>query len=188
MAESAPVSEQSAGADTAGGAAAIARQEIEYLRRWYAKATDLFGVNTSESIAEGNKIYRRIFTADARIQTSGSGSQPLEAAGPDGWAKVANTALKDYVATQHLIGTQLVDIEELNLGEDGTIVSGEASMTSYLQAWHAGTEDVFVFIGTYKDKVRYTPGIGWQIYDMNLVQVSGETRPIGGPRTDPLGE
>ncbi|MCZ6712013.1 MAG: nuclear transport factor 2 family protein [Gammaproteobacteria bacterium] len=188
MAESAADSEQMGGADAAGGAAAIARQEIEYLRRRYAKATDLFGVNTSESIAEGNKIYHRIFTANARIQTSGSGSQPLESVGPDGWAKVANTALKDYVATQHLIGTQLVDIEELNLGDDGAIVSGEATMTSYLQAWHAGTEEVFVFIGTYVDKVRYTPGVGWQIYDMNLVQVSGETRPIGGPRTGPLGE
>ncbi len=181
-AESAAVSEQSSGVQAPAGAMAVARQEIEYLRRWYAKATDLLGVNTPESMAEALKIYRRIFTPDAKIQTSGAGSRPLESKGPDGWAKVANTALKDYVATQHLIGTQLVEIHDLQQGADGELVSGEASMTSYLQAWHAGTEDVFIFFGTYVDEVRYTPDVGWQIYDMNLVQVSGELRPIGGPR------
>jgi len=183
-ADSAAVSEESGGAQATAGAMAIARQEIEYLRRWYAKATDLLGVNTPESIAEGRKIYHRIFTPDAKIQVSGAGADPLDAAGPDGWVDVAHSALKDYVATQHLIGTQIVEIHELRQDGAGEILSGEASMTSYLQAWHAGTEDLFVFIGTYVDKVRYTPGVGWQIYDMNLVQVSGETRPIGGPRAN----
>lgn len=180
-AESSAVSEQGSGAEVSAGSMAIARQEIEYLRRWYAKATDLLGVNTPESIAEGRRIYHRIFTPDAKIRVTGSGS-PLEASGPDGWVEVANTALKDYVATQHLIGTQIVEIHELGEDAAGQVVSGKASMTSYLQAWHAGTEDLWLFIGTYEDEVRYTPGIGWQIYDMNLVQVSGEYRPIGKPR------
>ena len=177
-AESAAVADESGGVEATAGGMAVARQEIEYLRRRYAKATDLFGVNTPEAIAEGNKIYHRIFTPDAQIQTSGEGSQPLHAVGPDGWAKVANTALKDYVATQHLIGTQLVEIDELRQDADGQVLSGEASMTSYLQAWHANTDNVFVFFGTYVDKVRYTPGVGWQIYDMNLVQISGDLRPL----------
>jgi hypothetical protein len=184
-AESAAVSEESVGVEVGAGGMAIARQEIEYLRRWYAKATDLLGVNTPESIAEGRKIYHRIFTPDAKIQVSGEGARPLSAAGPDEWVEVANSALKDYVATQHLIGTQLVEISELRQDDSGAIVSGEASMTSYLQAWHAGTDDVWVFIGTYVDEVRYTPGVGWQIHDMNLVQVSGEFRPLGARASTP---
>ena len=157
----------------------IARQEIEYLRRWYAKATDLLGVNTPESIAESTKIYHRIFTPDANIKVSGEGARPLNAVGPDAWAEVVNSALKNYVATQHLIGTQIVEIHELSRNATGEIVSGEASMTSYLQAWHAGTEKLLLVIGTYVDEVRYTQGIGWQIYDMNLVQVTREKRPLG---------
>ena len=35
-------------------------QEIEYLRRWYAKATDQIGTATPEAIAEGRAIYRRV--------------------------------------------------------------------------------------------------------------------------------
>jgi hypothetical protein len=168
-------------ADGAAGTMTIARQEIEYLRRWYAKATDLLGVNTPESIAEGTKIYHRIFTPDASI--SASGARPLHAVGPDAWAKISNSALQRYVATQHLIGTQIVEIHELSRNAAGVIISGEASMTSYLQAWHAGTENLMLFIGTYVDKVRYTQGIGWQIYDMNLVRVSGEERPLGSLRS-----
>ncbi len=182
--ESAGVSEHSGGAQATAGVMAVARQEIEYLRRWYAKATDLLGINTPQSIAEGTKIYHRIFTADAKIQVSGAGAQPLDAQGPDEWVEVANSALKDYVATQHLIGTQIVEINELTHGANGETLSGDASMTSYLQAWHAGTENVWVFIGTYVDEVRYTPGVGWQIYDMNLVQVSGEDRPLGNARPE----
>jgi hypothetical protein len=53
-------------------------------------------------------------------------------------------------------------------------------MTSYLQAWHARADgDLWLFIGTYHDKVRTTPGVGWQIYDMQLEQVSGDRRKLG---------
>ena len=48
-------------------------------------------------------------------------------------------------------------------------------MTSYLQAWHDDPGRVLdIFIGTYHDKVRYSPEAGWQIYDMVLEKVSGE--------------
>ena len=141
-------------------------------------------MNTPESIAEGTKIYHRIFTPDADIKVTGGGRRPLNAAGPDGWAEVSKSALKKYVATQHLIGTQIVEIHEISRNAAGEIVSGDASMTSYLQAWHAGTERLMLFIGTYVDEVRYTRGVGWQIYDMNLVQVSGEERPLGSPRSN----
>ena len=52
------------------GEIALARLDIEYLRRKYAKATDLLGVNTPEAIAQGTAIYHEIFTPDARIRTS----------------------------------------------------------------------------------------------------------------------
>ena len=155
-------------------------QEIEYLRRLYAVATDQLGINTKASIADGMATYRRIFAPDVAVRVTGAGTDPLSATGPEAWAKVANEALADYAATQHLIGTQLVEIHDIEFDAVGNIVSGDASMSSYLQAWHAGADDtVWVFIGTYYDKVRYSPGIGWQIYDMELMRVSGENRGLG---------
>jgi hypothetical protein len=159
---------------------AVATQEIEYLRRLYARATDQLGINTKTSIAEGVATYRRIFTPDVTVRVTGEGTSPLGATGPDAWAKVATEALADFVATQHLIGTQLVEIHSIESDEAGNVTGGDASMSSYLQAWHAGTDDsLMLFIGTYYDKVRYTPGVGWQIYDMNLLRVSGENRALG---------
>ena len=61
---------------------AQAIQEIEYLRRWYAKATDQIGMATSQSIAEGREIYRRVFTADAQLD-AGPDREPQ--VGPDAW-------------------------------------------------------------------------------------------------------
>ena len=43
-------------------AAMLAKQEIEYLQRWYARATDLIGSNLPDQIEEGRDIYHRIFT------------------------------------------------------------------------------------------------------------------------------
>ena len=156
-----------------------ARQEIEYLRRLYAKATDLIGTGKAEAVAEGTAIYEQIFTADVSVRTAG-GIRPLTATGPQGWADVVQKALANYSATQHLIGTQLVDPLELASDADGVVLSGSARMESYLQAWHEhpnGT--VYVFLGTYEDQVRYDPAHGWQIYDMTLVQTSSENREMG---------
>jgi hypothetical protein len=48
-------------------------------------------------------------------------------------------------------------------------------MSSYLQAWHSDPDRVIdIYIGTYYSKVRYTPGMGWQIYEMRLQKVAGE--------------
>ncbi len=152
----------------------MAKQEIAELRRMYALATDLIGLNTEDSIAEGTAIYRHIFTADAKIGATG---QP-RVTGPDAWVKIANDALKIYQDTQHLIGTQLVDLTSL---PDDKGQGGAATMLSYLQAWHAKADgELWLFIGTYYDKLTYTAGVGWQIYDMVLEQVSGDTRKITG--------
>lgn len=151
----------------------VARQEIEYLRRLYARATDLIGLNTPEAIAEGRAIYHRIFTPDAKITVTEQGDVTLSRNSPDDWVDVVIEALgTTFKGTQHLIGTQLVTIERMPSAD----APGEASMTSYLQAWHDTDEAVDTFIGTYHDKVRHTPGKGWQIYRMNLEQVAHEIR------------
>lgn len=156
-------------------AASVARQDIEYLRRMYGHATDLIGKNTPEAVAEGLAVYRRIFTPDARISAHSLGNPPLTAEGPEGWAEVVEKALSIYQATQHLIGSQLVTIESLPSAGDAD--SGRASMSSHLQAWHHGHDDTLdIFIGIYHDKLRYVPGTGWQIAEMDLVRISGEIR------------
>ncbi len=152
----------------------LAKEEIAELRRLYARATDLIGLDTEAAVAEGRAIYHRVFTGDAKIGASG---QP-GVTGPDAWVKIVNDALLPYQDTQHLIGTQLVEIAQM---PDASGAGGEATMTSYLQAWHAKADgELWLFIGTYYDRARFIPGTGWQIYDMSLQQVSGETRKLGG--------
>ncbi|MEZ5596903.1 MAG: nuclear transport factor 2 family protein [Pseudomonadales bacterium] len=162
-----------------------ARQEIEYLRRWYCRATDLFGMTGNGAATdEARRIYRRIFTADANIRVSGATGRPLQARGPDGWAAVVTEALRDYTVTQHLLGTQLVDFRVLTPEEDEggsyRLRAGEACLSSYLQAWHVWPDNrLRVVMGNYLDEVRYVPGTGWQIHDMNLVHLTSEVRPLG---------
>lgn len=164
------------------GAVAAARTQIEYLRRWYAVATDALGkADDPDAIAQGKDIYHRIFTADAKVRVVGGDRGPLHATGPDGWAAVAMRALHDYQATQHLIGTQVVDLLELST-EDHSIepTAGRAIMNSYLQAWHAWPDRrLRLVLGTYTDVVAYTPGTGWQIEDMTLAFTSSEERMLG---------
>lgn len=151
----------------------MAKETIAELRRLYARATDLIGLDTEDGVAQGRAIYHRVFTSDARIGATGQPS----VTGPDAWVKVANDALREYQDTQHLIGTQLVEVLQM---PDADGRGGEATMISYLQAWHARADGhLWLFIGTYHDKVRWTPGVGWQIYDMQLEQVSGDRRQLG---------
>ncbi len=167
-------SEATAGA----GTLALVRQQVEYLRRLYARATDLLGTGKAEAIAEGTKIYHEIFTPDADLRTSGGTAKPFQATGPDAWADVVVDALEEYGATQHLIGTQLVHIDQLT-ELDGTVTAGHATMSSYLQAWHStDAGKLWLFIGTYEDEVQFVPGKGWQICSMNLIQISGENRQL----------
>ncbi len=141
------------------------RIAIENLRRLYAKATDQIGIATDEQVSAGRAIYHQIFTPDVDIRTS-PGPNNLTAKGPDEWVDVVKNALESYKATQHLIGTQLVEID-----------GDSASMESYLSAWHQRPDgSVWVYLGTYIDKVRRTD-TGWQIYDMELAQTIGYELP-----------
>jgi len=152
-------------------------QEIEYLRRWYAKATDQIGIATPESIAEGRAIYHRVFTADAQLD-AGPDREPQ--VGPDGWVDLVLGALGELGPTQHLIGTQLVEIKSLVLDDECNVVAGSATMESYLQAWHEQKDEkVWLFLGTYFDDAVFIPGTGWRIEKMILQQVAGETRHMG---------
>ena len=149
-------------------------QEVEYLRRWYAKATDQIGVATPESIAEGRAIYHRVFTADAQLD-AGPDREPQ--VGPDAWVDLVVGALGELGPTQHLIGTQLVEIKSLELDDACNVVAGSAYMESYLQAWHEQRDEkVWLFLGTYFDDAVFIPGTGWRIEKMKLQQVAGETR------------
>ena len=157
-----------------GLAEAQARQEIEYLRRLYARATDKIGVGSEESIAEGRAIYHRVFTKDAQMLTS-TGETPR--IGPDSWVELVKEFLVPLGPTQHLIGTQIVDIEALALDDNCSIVSGSASMESYVQAWHERPDyKVWIYLGIYHDHATYIPGTGWRIDRMSMEQTGGETR------------
>ncbi len=158
-----------------------ARQDIEDLRRLYGRATDLFGRGGEDDIAHAREIYARIFTADADIRVTDGDEITLTATGPDGWADVVLDALDPYAVTQHLIGTQLVDIDMLDTNAAGQLVDGAARMSSYLHAWHATAQGrVWIVVGTYHDQVRYVPRIGWQIHDMTLESLSSDERMLGG--------
>jgi len=147
-------------------------QEIEYLRRLYAKATDMIGEANQDSIQEGRKIYHRIFAEDAVLSTG-----TRNVIGPDAWVDLVLGVLKPLGPTQHLIGTQLVDIDHLVMNEDGEVLSGSASMESYVQAWHERPDKkVWLYLGTYIDKVTFIGDIGWQIVAMKMKQSGGEIR------------
>ncbi len=158
-----------------------ARRDIERLRQLYAIATDSLGRGDDPTlVARGQSIYRRIFTTNADISTSGS-TTPLHGTGPDAWATIAMNALSRYAATQHLLGTQIVTLEDLEgTGDPPTVVSGRGHMTTYLHAWHAtATPDLRLVLGTYEDDVVYTPKAGWQITRMVLVHQAGDERLMG---------
>lgn len=160
-------------------ATALARQDIEYLRRHYGYATDLLCQGTAEAIAEGRAIYHRIFTPDVAISASVGDGNTLSAQGPDGWLDVVVKALEVHRVTQHLIGTQVVEIESLPAPSRPDL--GRATLRSHLQAWHEGKDGTLdVFIGIYHDDVRFTATAGWQIERMHLEQVSREVRRFGG--------
>ena len=155
-------------------AVSVATQQIEYLRKKYGLATDLIGSKVPENIEEGRDIYRAIFAPEVKISASNGGDGPtFDAIGPDAWVDVVVHALQPFAVTQHLVGTQLVTIDSLP-NSDG--VGGSASMISYVQAWHADPGRVVdIFIGTYRDKLAFTPQGGWKITEMRLEKVSGHT-------------
>ncbi len=167
-------------------AEAAARQDIERLRRQYAYATDLLGRHPdATAVAQGTAIYHQIFAPSATMtvagRTTGGKAAPLAAQGPDGWAAVVLRSLDKYIATQHLLGTQLVTFRQLSLAAGSTnIQGGEAQLTSELQAWHTTkNQELRLVLGTYVDRVKFNGSAGWQITEMELLFNATEERPLG---------
>lgn len=156
---------------------AAARQEIEYLQRGYAKATDLLGITDGDSFDKGRDLYRKIFTADANFSVSGEGAPEMNAVGPDAWADIVAQTLGPMGPTQHLTGTQRVSDLDLQISSDCKVTGGTAGLETYVQAWHdMPNGQIWMFMGTYVDDVIYLPGTGWRISKMDLVRTTTETR------------
>ena len=150
----------------------VAKNEICELQRLYAKATDLLCINTPEANAEATALYHRIFTPKAEIKATGMDTH----IGPDAWVELVVGALEEFSVTQHMVGTQLAEVESLP-GEDQS--PGRGTLFSHLQAWHAKADgDMWHYIGTYACKVVCQPSTGWQIEEMNLLQASEDYRKI----------
>ena len=65
----------------------IAVQQIEYLRRAYARATDQIGLADEASVEAGRAVPNHI-AKDATFAVTGPETSPLSADGPDGWVDV----------------------------------------------------------------------------------------------------
>ena len=152
--------------------------DIEYLQRRYARATDLLGLTDSKSIARGTTIYQDIFSPALQASFFGPGIETTQKSGIDGWLELVTSSLGPMGPTQHLIGTQVVDIVELEIDDLGNVKHGEALLRSYLQAWHTlPDQKVWLALGTYHSKVRFSDG-KWKIWQMDLELTVDETRPI----------
>ena len=150
--------------------------DIEYLQRLYALATDLLGLSDAASIARGTAIYHEIFSQDLKASFFGPGIETIQKTGIDGWLELVTTSLGPMGPTQHLIGTQVVDLDEIEIDDSGNVVKGEALLRSYLQAWHTlPDQKVWLALGTYHSKVRFSDG-RWQIWQMDLELTIDETR------------
>ena len=152
--------------------------DIEYLQRLYAQATDLFGLTAPASISRGTSIYQNIFSQDLQASVYGSSINTIRKSGINDWLELVTSSLGPMGPTQHLIGTQVVDITELKIDDAGNILKGEAMMKSYLQAWHTlPDQKVWLALGTYHSKVRFSDG-KWKIWQMDLELTIDETRQI----------
>jgi hypothetical protein len=90
---------------------------------------------------------RHIFTADARCDYGSSGSPR----GVDAIVDLLRRSLTRFAVTQHVIGTQTVEV-----GDQGVAAS------AYLVATHVLGEEKFTIAGTYRDTFVRTPQ-GWRI-------------------------
>jgi hypothetical protein len=90
----------------------------------------------------------------------------MSASGPLAWLEFVKTSLSALRGTQHLIGSQVVEINSL---PDLQGVGGAAVMTSYLLATQVGAGgEVSRVTGTYFSTATHTSEAGWQISEMML--------------------
>ncbi|BAN03250.1 nuclear transport factor 2 family protein [Ilumatobacter coccineus] len=133
----------------------------------YALGTDAIGAG---DIAGGRALYEQAFTAEATIAAGFDRAAPaLVANGRDEWADVVIGAFQSYSATQHLLGTINITIDQRGRS---------AQMTSYLEATHVlrASQELLIVKGTYIDTVESDRG-DWRITERFLQFMSYNTVP-----------
>ena len=144
--------------------------QIEYLRRRYAQAVDSVCQQREGAENRVSSIFSEIFIPEARIRYQVEGTVVRESIGPEGWASIVCDAVGKYSGTQHLIGTQLVRFESLEITADNIVRAGVAEMVSHVRAWHWCGDRLRIVAGDYRDSVCFRPSSGWRIARMDLVQ------------------
>ena len=147
----------------------IARQEIAALQRRYAQATDMMAGGGTSAAAKVSALYLQIFTADADMGVKDGPTFP----GPEAWLELVKDRLGPLESAQHLIGSQLVEIQSLpDKNGDG----GAATMRSYLQATHVEKNGTLErVLGIYHAKAVHTAANGWKLSEMTLEVLSTDT-------------
>jgi ketosteroid isomerase-like protein len=125
-------------------------------------ATDLRHVNDRQAVADLLVVY--VLALDRRDWPSVAGCFAADAVfvhpggrveGPEAIVGRARAALEPLDASQHLLGSILVTVQD-----------DEAQATSYFHAQHVRTGapggDLYVIAGTYRDRLRRHAD-GWQI-------------------------
>ncbi|MEM7015713.1 MAG: nuclear transport factor 2 family protein [Pseudomonadota bacterium] len=150
----------------------LAKQEIAELQRRYAQATDMIAADSKGNEAKVAAIYQKIFTKDSKLGVLNQ----LTLDGPTPWLELVKTTFVPLRGAQHMIGSQVVEIESL---PDQQGKGGKAKMRSYLQATHVNSDDSLeIILGTYISTVTYQPGVGWQISEMMLELLSREVSQV----------
>lgn len=154
-----------AGAGSANAAQASDQLAIRQLSIDYALGTDAIGVG---DIDAGRALYAQAFADDATIGAGFDPANPaLVANGRDEWADVVIGAFQAYSATQHLLGTINVTVDQNRQA---------ARMTSYLEATHVlkNSLELLIVKGTYIDTVERSQG-QWVIVERFLQFLSYNT-------------
>jgi SnoaL-like domain len=153
----------------------IAKQEIAVLQRRYAQATDMIAADRTANEAEVEVIYKSIFTEDAEMGVL----DRLTLDGPMKWLELVKAKFVPLDNAQHLIGSQVVEIESL---PDDEGLGGSATMRSYVQATHVNSDGTLErVLGTYHSAAIYVPESGWRLSKMVLELLSTEDAKIAAP-------
>jgi len=157
----------------------VARQEIAVLQRRYAQATDMIAFDRAGNEAKVAAIYGDIFTDDAKMGVM----DRVTLDSPAEWLEMVVARFEPMVGAQHLIGSQVVQIDSL---PDERGQGGAATMRSYLQATHVNADGTLErVLGTYISDAIYMPDHGWRLSRMTLQLVSTEDAKIAAPLSLP---
>ncbi|MFT6955379.1 MAG: hypothetical protein ACJAYC_000372 [Halieaceae bacterium] len=152
-----------------------AKQDIAVLQRRYAQATDMIAADSAGNEAKVVSIYQTIFTEDAEMGVL----DQLTLEGPMLWLELVKTTFVPLSNAQHMIGSQVVEIQSLP-DEQGH--GGAATMRSYVQATHVNKDGTLErVLGTYISTAIYLPDSGWKLSKMTLEILSTEAAKMAPP-------